>query len=99
MAGSNVVVFAQIQAKAGFEGVVREVLTALVEPTRAEPGCLRYDLHQSTEDPRVFLFHEVWETEADLERHLETPHLAHLRERAPTILDGLPVLQRARHIA
>ena len=36
---------ARIKAKPGKEAELRQVLTALVQPTRAEEGCLTYDLH------------------------------------------------------
>ena len=99
MADRPVVVFAQIQAKPGHESVLREELMGMVEATRAEEGCLQYDLHQSTEDPRLFLFYEVWATESHLLGHLETPHITRIMERAPVILDGLPVLTRCAKIA
>jgi hypothetical protein len=46
----------------------------MVEPTRVEPGCLDYDLYQSTDDPSVMFFYENW-TDADvLSRHMNTPN-------------------------
>lgn len=68
-------VVARVRALPGREQEVKAALLALVAPTRAERGCLNYDLHQSDEDPSLFLFHENWETRADLDAHLEAPHL------------------------
>ena len=62
------------------EQVKRECL-ALVAPSRAEQGCINYDLHQSTDDPTLFIFYENWETFGDLERHLESPHSLRFDER------------------
>jgi quinol monooxygenase YgiN len=56
-------------------------LLSLSAPTRAEPGCLRYDLYQSAEDPKEFVRHEVWRSLADLEAHKATPHLRASFER------------------
>jgi quinol monooxygenase YgiN len=54
---------------------VRQELRALLAPTRVERGCLNYDMHQSPDDEALFLFHENWESQADLDRHLAAPHL------------------------
>lgn len=64
------------------EAVIKEHKTAefrghaksMLEPTRAEPGCLKYDFFVSTEDPHKFIFVEYWESEAHLQAHFETPH-------------------------
>ena len=48
----------------------------LAGPPGAEEGCLFYELYQSDEDPTVFYFLEEWRSQADLEKHLKTPHVA-----------------------
>ena len=67
-------VVAQVRAKPEFVEAVKRACLALVEPSRADKGCLNYDLYQSTEDPTVFIFYENWESREDIERHLESPH-------------------------
>jgi quinol monooxygenase YgiN len=47
----------------------------LAAPTRAEPGCIVYDLYQSPDVPHEFMRFEVWQDAAALERHKATPHL------------------------
>src|SRR5687767_11430265 len=81
-------VVARIRAKAGKEVQVREALMALIAPTRAEKGCINYDLHQSTADPQLFLFHENWTTRAALDEHLQQPHLQELGAKAEGLFDG-----------
>jgi quinol monooxygenase YgiN len=46
-------VVAVITARAGSEQQVQQALSALVEPTRSEPGCISYDLLVSAADPAV----------------------------------------------
>jgi quinol monooxygenase YgiN len=53
---------------------VKDELLKLIQPTRAEEGCLEYRLHQDNADPRVFIFYENWQDMACLERHINTPH-------------------------
>lgn len=77
---------AQIKAKPGKEAELRRVLTALVQPTRAEEGCLTYDLHVSNDDPGFFLFYETWQTVPSWERHMSTPHLEAFKARADELV-------------
>ena len=51
-----------------------------IEPTRAEAGCLFYDLHQSDEQPGVFFFHEAWTGRDALRQHMGTPHMRAMDE-------------------
>ena len=54
---------------------MKEALLALVEPTRKEPGCLCYNLHQSKADPTQFMFYEQWASKEALDAHGKTPHM------------------------
>ena len=93
-------VIAYMWAAPGKRDELRAGLEALVAPTSKEKGWVNYDLHQSIEDPDMFLFYENWETEADLDAHLAAPHLTSLAARIPELLDeqGLTV-NRIRRIA
>ncbi len=54
---------------------MKEILQSMVEPTRAEPGCRRYDLVQSCEDPATFMFLGEWDSDEALEAHRQTEHI------------------------
>jgi quinol monooxygenase YgiN len=82
---SQVTVIARLKAKPGMEAKVREVLLNMVRETHKEPGCLNYDLHVSSDDPLVFLFHENWESKEALEKHNQTPHLLNLKAIGPEL--------------
>ena len=66
----------------------REALFALVAPTRAEKGCINYDLHQSDEDPTQFVFYENWQSDADLDAHANSAHIQAFRKISASILEG-----------
>ena len=68
-------VVAVITAKTGSEKLVGEALSALVEPTRSEPGCRSYQLFVSAADPATFITVETWDSQADLDAHMQTPHV------------------------
>jgi quinol monooxygenase YgiN len=87
MADTKLTVVARIRAKPGLEQVVREALTALVEPTRKESGCINYDLHQSLDDKTLFMFYENWTSKKDLDKHLEMPYLKDFLGKAGDILE------------
>ncbi len=65
---------------------LHEILTAFVEPTRAEEGCINYDFHVDAEEPYVFMFYENWRSRTDLDRHLAMTHLKPLFERLDELL-------------
>ena len=82
----KVTVIANIRSKPGREQEVKEALLGLCSPTRAEKGCINYDLHQSPDDPTLFLFHENWASKRDLDAHSQSPHLQSWRKRAAELL-------------
>jgi quinol monooxygenase YgiN len=82
----KVTVIANMRAKPGKEQEVKQALLGLCGPTRAEKGCINYDLHQSPDDPALFLFHENWAGQSDLDAHSQSPHLQAWRKRATELL-------------
>lgn len=63
------------RAKPGMEEELGKHLLALVEPSRAEEGCISYDMHQSQDDPTVWMAYENWRSEEDLALHFQKPYL------------------------
>jgi len=59
----------------GGEEDLKQHLLSLAAPTRAEPGCIAYDLYQSPERKEEFMRFEVWRSADDLEAHKKMPHL------------------------
>ena len=86
MADAQVSVLAMFKAREGLEEKVKEELLNLVAPTRAESGCINYDLHQSSEDKTRFVLYENWVSKKDLDVHLEKPHLERFKSIADEIL-------------
>jgi len=86
MADTQISVLAMFKAKSGLEERVREELLKLVAPTRAESGCINYDLHQCSDDKSKFMLYENWVSKKNLDVHLEMPHLNHFKSIADEIL-------------
>lgn len=89
--GNKLTVVARIRAQPGRTDEVREALLGLVWPTRKEAGCINYDLHQSQEDPTLFLFYENWESPEALDAHGRSAHIQAFRARSGELL-AAPVL-------
>ncbi len=60
--------------KSGMEEKCKELVRHLHEHSRKEPGCVQYVGHQSTDDPRKFMFYEVYKDEAALQAHRDSAH-------------------------
>ncbi len=85
-----VTVIAQMKAKSGKEAQVRKELLALVGPSRKDPGCLNYDLHQGQDQPGLFMFHENWTSKAHLDAHLKKPDLQAVLGQVSPLLSEAP---------
>jgi len=73
---AHLTIVASIQAKADKVQLVKTELEKLVSITRAEKGCVQYDLHQDNENPAHFMFYENWESRELWQTHMNAPHLA-----------------------
>lgn len=88
MSHQQVTLIATIRAKPGQEHRLGELLLPMAEPSRAEAGCLNYDVHQSTRDPAEWVIYENWRSRADLEAHFQLPHFLKLAAELPAVLGG-----------
>jgi len=86
VAEGEVTVIARIKAKTGEVQRVEEELLKLLAPTRAENGCINFDMHQGAADHAQFLFHENWTSETALKAHFETPHIKNWLRQAEGLL-------------
>lgn len=75
-----------LQAALGQEAALAESLMALLSPTRAERGCINYDLHRNLQDPSKFMFYENWATQEALDQHIATPHIQAFLAKTATLL-------------
>ena len=73
---AKLTVVANIKANADKVELVRAELLKLIDVTRAEEGCINYDLHQDNEDPTHFMFYENWESRELWQKHMANQHLA-----------------------
>ena len=73
---------------------VRDLVAEQGRLSRAEPGCARFDVYQSSTDSRVFILNEQWETQDALDVHRTAK--AYTEIYKPQVL---PLVERVPHPA
>ncbi len=63
-------------AKEGSEEKMKELLSAMVKPSKVEKGVIFYEIFQYENNPRKFMAYESWESEEALDGHKGTEHYA-----------------------
>ncbi|MBH3338778.1 antibiotic biosynthesis monooxygenase [Pseudomonas mendocina] len=58
-----------------------QLFRAYIEPSRAELGCVQYHMLRDAQDPTLFIFFEVWASQAALAEHMALPHMRAFHER------------------
>lgn len=86
MAG-KVKTIAVLTARPGKADALRDLLAQLVEPSRAEPGNLRYDLWADPAQPGRFVLDELYAGPAAVEAHHATPHFQNYRAQVPDLAE------------
>ncbi|WP_349358761.1 putative quinol monooxygenase [Stappia sp.] len=89
-------IVATIHARPDREALVRQELEKLVAPTRAEPGCIRYDLHHDIKSPGHFLFYETWASRDLWQAHMNAPHIAAYMEATEGAVEAFVVSEMER---
>jgi quinol monooxygenase YgiN len=91
-------IVAHLVARKGEESRVQAELEKLIEPTRAEPGCLRYELLVNKERPGDFVFVQEYVSDAAFQAHLDSTHVAGAIAHAVPLLDLPPDIRRYRRL-
>jgi quinol monooxygenase YgiN len=73
MSNEKIVLVAHLKVREDAVEETKKVALEIVADSRAEAGCLNYDVHQAIEDPSTFIWHETWKNKAAVEDHFETP--------------------------
>jgi quinol monooxygenase YgiN len=83
----------------GKEKEFRQELLRVVEPTRAEPGCVAIRVLESLREPSVFAIHSEWVDEEAFELHARMPHTVRFLQAAGELLTHAVEGLRSRGIA
>ena len=81
------------------EGKVDQAKLELLKlrvPTLGERGCTNYDLFQDRTDETLFLNYENWESDSELDRHLELDQLSAFNDVAGDLIENIDIRRLLR---
>ncbi|MDC7789403.1 putative quinol monooxygenase [Rhodoplanes sp. TEM] len=91
-------IVALLVAKPGQAEALKALVDTMVEPSRAEPGNLRWDVWQVQGDPGRLVLDELYVDAAAVASHRETPHfkayvaaVGDVAERTSMLLDPVRI--------
>ena len=77
----------RLEPRPGSEAEFRAELLRVIEPTRAEAGCVAIHVFQSVQEPYRFAIHSTWVDEAAFDLHAKLPHTVRFLEAASRLLN------------
>ena len=83
---------ARLRTQPGETDLVASALCELAGPSRAEAGCILYDVCRSQSEPCDLLVLEEWASQDALDAHMATPHFQAFLGRVGSALAGEPEL-------
>ncbi|MEF8755070.1 MAG: putative quinol monooxygenase [Accumulibacter sp.] len=91
-------IMARLAAHAGCEEKLQTVLVELALASRAEAGCLGYELFRNQDAACEFVTVERWSDQAAADGHLATAHVARAIEQAGALLAQPPLIHRFQQL-
>jgi quinol monooxygenase YgiN len=71
---AGMVLIARFQALPERREELRAALAEIAPPTRAEPGCISFEVLTSNHEPGLFFIHSRWQDVAAFDRHAGLAH-------------------------
>lgn len=93
---AHLTIVANIKAKSDKIDFVRAELEKLIETTRAEKGCVQYDLHQDNDNPAHFMFYENWESRELWQAHSRAEHIQNYRTATKEAIEEFTLNEMTR---
>lgn len=76
------------RARPGCADALEALILGTVAPIRAEQGALEFHVHRDRADRDVFVVYEIYQTIADLKRHLTQPSTQRFIRDVQPLVDG-----------
>lgn len=84
---TQVTVIATLHARPGQEAALEARMRSMIEATRREAGCIRYDMHRAADDAASLIMVEYWASAEALQAHDDSAHMAALVADLPALVD------------
>jgi quinol monooxygenase YgiN len=88
MSSENVIILVTLTPRPGKEADLEALLRGMCAPSRAEGGCITYNLYKRAGGGSSFHLFECWSSPAALDAHRQTPHSKNFRARVADLSDG-----------
>jgi quinol monooxygenase YgiN len=75
MADNRISLILRVHLPADQRQQVTAAMQALVEPSRSEPGCIRYELYRDLGKDGELVLLECWRDQAAFDEHIAKPYL------------------------
>lgn len=89
-----IIVAGTVKVRSETRAEAQRAAAKMVAATRQEAGCRSYGFYPHLDDPDTLLVFEVWDDEAALARHFQTPHMAEFNAAVPRFLAAPPSIDR-----
>lgn len=86
MLNAMVILQVHIRVRPEFTDAFQEATLQNAHQSVQEPGCLRFDVAQQSDDPTRYVLIEVYRSEAAIDAHRQTAHFAKWREAAEPMM-------------
>ncbi|VVO92140.1 hypothetical protein PS874_02238 [Pseudomonas fluorescens] len=75
------------KTRPGKSAAFEALFSGYVQASRAEPGCIEYHMLRDKQDPTLFIFYEIWQSQAHLDVHSNLPHMKQFLEQRMEYLE------------
>lgn len=87
-----------LEASPGKESELQSALETVTQYSRAEPHNITYQLHQSTDNPLLFILYEQWQSKELHQTQFEKAYIKAFAEKAKLLLSKEPQVISALEI-
>ncbi len=98
MNDEKIVLIARLKVKPEMVEETKSAALAIVAESRAEEGCINYDIHQAIDDETLFFWHETWQNKAAIDMHFEKPFFGEFFKTVERVAAEPPQITLTRKI-
>lgn len=86
---SSLTIIVKVKAREGFDSALLEEQIILAKTAKKSPGCIKYELHRSNEEPGLIYFVEEWENRELWQTHMNSDYVASFQKSAAGFIDSI----------
>lgn len=84
------IITVRCQAKQGKRNELVNLCKGMIDPSRAEAGCIQYSFYQDMLDDHTFFFYEEWKDQESIDAHNGSKHFLEFQPVFKTLLQRDP---------